>query len=69
MNSARNPFCFPPANPSVGGRDNAPPATCPRSAYASAYLAACVEVTGSPRTNVCMGVWPGEPSAFFHAGH
>jgi len=30
----------------VGGMDNVPPAPCPRSAHASAYIAAYVERTG-----------------------
>ncbi len=30
----------------VGGRDNVPPAPCPRSAHAAAYPAAYVERTG-----------------------
>lgn len=30
----------------AGGMDNVPPASCPRSAHASAYVAAYVERTG-----------------------
>jgi hypothetical protein len=30
----------------VGGRDNVPPAPCPRAVYSSAYAAAHVERTG-----------------------
>jgi len=34
----------------VGGRDNVPPAPCPRAVHASAYLAAYVERTGRAKT-------------------
>jgi len=46
---------------SVGGMDKMPPTLCPCPAHVAAYS----EVTGSPRMNEWMGVWPAEQAMIF----
>lgn len=65
MNLVRNPFFMQVAIWNVGGRDYAPPAYCRRPAHVTACAPAYVEVTGSPKTNEQMGVWPIEPAGTF----
>jgi hypothetical protein len=45
----------------AGGMDNVPPASCPRSAHASAYVAAYVERTGKDGMHEILREQSGRP--------